>query len=91
MFSCKTSPVEERIIYKTILDTIFINNEQIIIDIKYNYNKILDSIKNVNDSIEKDLFICKYKLNRIEYYTNIVDKKPSQIKYYKGWVKRALK
>lgn len=44
-----------------------------------------------NDTImSEDEFILRYKLERIRYYTNIVDRKPNQIKFYKGWIKRVL-
>lgn len=44
-----------------------------------------------NDTImSEDEFILRFKLERIRYYTNIVDRKPNQIKFYKGWIKRVL-
>lgn len=42
-------------------------------------------------TISAELFVAKYKLERIRHYTAIVDKKPNQIKFYKGWIKRVLK
>ena len=44
----------------------------------------VDSVRDAN----ADTFY--YKLERIRKYTEIVDKKPSQMKYYKGWIKRVL-
>lgn len=52
-----------------------------------------EKIKLYIDSIKDDkanTFYYKYKLERIRKYTDIVDKKPSQMKYYKGWIKRTL-
>ena len=46
----------------------------------------IDSIKDA----KANTFYYKYKLERIRKYTDIVDKKPSQMKYYKGWIKRTL-
>lgn len=46
----------------------------------------MDSIKDA----KANTFYYKYKLERIRKYTDIVDKKPSQMKYYKGWIKRTL-
>ena len=40
--------------------------------------------------MSEDEFILRFKLERIRYYTNIVDRKPNQIKFYKGWIKRVL-
>ncbi len=31
-----------------------------------------------------------YRLNRVRFYVKLVDKKPSQIKFLKGWIKRAV-
>lgn len=46
----------------------------------------IDSIKDA----KANTFYYEYKLERIRKYTYIVDKKPSQMKYYKGWIKRTL-
>lgn len=46
----------------------------------------MDSIKDA----KANTFYYKYKLERIRKYTDIVDNKPSQMKYYKGWIKRTL-
>jgi hypothetical protein len=35
--------------------------------------------------------VAKDKLERIKRYAKIVDKKPSQIKFLKGWILRAVK
>lgn len=40
--------------------------------------------------MSEDEFILRFKLERIRYYTNIVDRKPNQIKFYKGWINRVL-
>ena len=40
--------------------------------------------------MSEDEFILRFKLERIRYYTNIVDRKPNQIKFYKGWINRVI-
>ena len=42
------------------------------------------------DSLQWVIKDENYRLNRINYYIKIVDKKPSQSKYLKGWIKRAI-
>ena len=32
-----------------------------------------------------------YRLNRVKFYSKLVDKKPSQAKFLNGWIKRAIK
>lgn len=92
--SCGSKPIvvseKEHIIVKdTIRDTIIDIQYSNYIKAQYRYK--LDSVIKEKDSINRELFVNKYKLNRVNYYTNIVDKKPSQLKYYKGWIKRAIK
>lgn len=92
--SCVSKPIvvseKKYIIVKdTIRDTIIDIQYSNYIKAQYQYK--LDSVIKEKDSINRELFVNKYKLNRVNYYTNIVDKKPSQLKYYKGWIKRAIK
>jgi len=49
-----------------------------------------DTIKALNASEER-LFIAEFALNKIGRYCDIVDAKPNQIKYLKGWVRRSLR
>lgn len=57
---------------------------------------INDSILNINnsllitkDSINEELFVAKYKLERIRYYNDIA-KNGNNIKFLRGWVYRVL-
>lgn len=89
--ACKCSPPVEKVIYIPVKDTI---NEQTniarIIRLEHDITLYQDSLKLVRDSLSENLFIANYKLARIKYYTKIVDNKPAQIKFYKGWIKRTL-
>lgn len=98
IISCNKQPIE-KIVYIPIKDTVAdkINNAKIV-ELNNKYSLLKDSFNNVRDSLnaikgtlDEDLFVAKYKLGRIKYYTNIVDNKPTQIKFYKGWIKRVLK
>lgn len=90
--ACVQSPVEKEIIYVPVKDTISDEANIIkIINLERELQITKDSLNYLRDSLGEDLFVAKYKLGRIKYYTDIVDKKPSQLKYYKGWIKRALK
>ena len=87
-----TSPVEERdkvepiIIHDTIIDSKCIKELD---SIKYVYELTKDSLKYTRDSIGEDLFVARYKLGRIKYYTSIANK-GNNIKYYRGWILRTL-
>ena len=87
-----TSPVVERdkvepiIIHDTIIDSKCIKELD---SIKYVYELTKDSLKYTRDSIGEDLFVARYKLGRIKYYTSIANK-GNNIKYYRGWILRTL-
>lgn len=42
------------------------------------------------DSFKTKLFISNYKIERVKHFLRIVDNNPTQIKYLKGWVRRAV-
>lgn len=86
------SPVEETpcvdpiIIHDTIIDS---RCAKELDSIKYVYELTKDSLKYTRDSIGEDLFVARYKLGRIKYYTSIANK-GNNIKYYRGWILRTL-
>jgi hypothetical protein len=43
------------------------------------------------DSLNTALFKNKYKVERVKYYLAIVNRKPSQAKFLRGWIIRAVK
>ena len=53
-----------------------------------------DSILEVRDrqisALKDSLFIAKYKIEGVKKYLKICDKNPSQIKFLRGWIKRAI-
>lgn len=89
--SCTSSSTGEQpyetIIYVPTNDSVSINK---IVYLKEQLRRTQDSLNAFKNSMSSDEFIAKYKLERIRHYTNIVDKNPKQIKYYKGWIKRVL-
>lgn len=93
LISCnRYVPPVEKIVYVPVKDTIS-EKENIarIVELEHKNSILRDSLDYIKDSIGEDLFVARYKLGRIKYYTNIVNKKPSQLKYYKGWINRVLK
>jgi hypothetical protein len=43
------------------------------------------------DSLIRELFIAKYKVSRVKYYLAIANRKPSQAKFLRSWISRAIK
>lgn len=59
--------------------------------------QVTDSIKTENYLLKKEnkayrsqLFLAKYKLEKIRFYIKICMRKPSQDKFLKGWVRRVV-
>lgn len=42
------------------------------------------------DSLKTNLFLANYKIEKVKYYLKICYKNPSQDKFLKGWVTRAV-
>lgn len=77
----------EKIVYVPVEDSVAIGEN---IALREILRRTQDSLNAFKNSMSSDEFIAKYKLERIRHYTNIVDKNPKQMKYYKGWIKRVL-
>lgn len=82
----ETLCVEPTIIHDTIVDSKCINQLD---SLTYVYELTKDSLKYMKDSLGEDLFVARYKLGRIKYYTDIAAK-GNNIKFYRGWVLRTL-
>ena len=82
-YACDTLPVEGEP-HVCVPDTIVKVVDRYIVD-----NTKVDSLELVIDSLQEQLFIAKYKLERIKYY-NDVAKKGNNIKYLRGWINRVL-
>lgn len=81
LYSCNNKPIKE-IIYVPVTDS---TNVDSLIYYREMYRRSNDSI----DSLNIDLFIAKYKLERIRYYNDIAAK-GNNIKYIRGWINRVL-
>ena len=82
-YACDTLPVEGEP-HVCVPDTIVKVVDKYVVD-----NTKIDSLELVIDSLQEQLFITKYKLERIKYY-NDVAKKGNNIKYLRGWINRVL-
>jgi len=93
-FSCKSDPVKvqttvrDSVVYRDSLITIQRPDSSMSAD---SLRVIIAQFKRENDSLKTALFIAQYKVNRVRYYLNICLRNPSQDKWLKGWVLRAIK
>ena len=53
--------------------------------------KKIDSLIHITDSLKSEVFLSKYKLKQVQFYIDLCNKKPSQKKFFFGWVTRAVK
>ena len=81
-----TPCIEPTIIHDTIVDSKCVEQLD---SLTYVYELTKDSLKYMKDSLGEDLFVARYKLGRIKYYTDIAAK-GNNIKFYRGWVLRTL-
>lgn len=54
---------------------------------------IRDSLKKFkfkNDSLKTNLFLVSFKVEKVKYYLSICKKNPTNNKYLKGWITRAV-
>ncbi len=42
-------------------------------------------------ALQDSLFVARYKIERVKYYLNIADRSPSQRKFLRGWIRRAVR
>lgn len=88
MAQCNNSAPVEKIVYVPTPDSIAINE---LILLKEELRKTKDSLRIINnDTINGELFVAKYKLERIRYYRDICVKRPTNKKFFMGWVNRVL-
>lgn len=86
----KLPPPIKEIVYVPTSDTMSV---QEIIVLKEQLRKAQDSLAllkvDTTKTMSDELFVAKYKLERIRYYNDIA-KKGNNIKYLRGWINRVL-
>lgn len=106
LFSCKeeqsypASQYDTPNIYVSMNDEL--NNRVFIADSTLNARDIefaayRDSVSKIQrnsmtncDSLKTAIFLANYKIEKVRFYLNICLKKPSQDKFLKGWIRRAI-
>lgn len=81
------NPIKE-IVYVPTSDTMSIKE---VIILKEQLRRTQDSLNllKTDTTMSSELFVAKYKLERIRYYNDIA-KKGNNIKYLRGWINRVL-
>ena len=86
---CQNNVPEPTIVYIPVEDTI---NAVKVVNLTEELRRTRDSLNAYkNDTaISEELFIAKYKLEKIKYYNDIAAK-GNNIKFLRGWINRTLK
>lgn len=97
--ACGKLPVEgttQQIVTKTIVDSAYIvkadSLEQVIAkldSIIVSKDDTINIYRHKNDSVSAELFVLRYKLERVRYYNNIAGK-GKNIHFLRGWLNRVL-
>lgn len=51
---------------------------------------LVKKLQKANDSLSERLFLSSYRVEKVKYYLKICDRNPSQSKFLKGWIRRAV-
>lgn len=49
-----------------------------------------NSLLIISDSLNNKLFLTNYKIEKVRYYLKICDRNTSQVKFLRGWIRRAI-
>lgn len=85
---CRNNVPEPTIIYVPVEDTI---NAIKVVNLTEELRRTRDSLNAYkrDTAMTEELFIAKFKLEKIKYYTEIANK-GNNIKFYRGWILRTL-
>ena len=91
-FSCKPhfKSEPEQVDSATIAESYLFDHSRLSQDTTYIEIVSCDSLLMVIDSLKTQLFLSNYKVEKVKYYLKIVDKNPSQVKFLRGWMRRAV-
>lgn len=95
LFGCKCKTIEKEYVYLVVHDTIQIDKS---FEKKYDSLLLLfqelpkqnDSLTAINKKFAQELLHKKLIIENAKYYVEICNKNPSQDKFLKGWMNRAL-
>ncbi|KFC19360.1 putative peptidoglycan-binding domain-containing protein [Chryseobacterium sp. FH1] len=105
VFSCKRNDVKPPVVNESVIvvdsfpvivkDTVQIDfgyqkkyDSLLVLNLRKDFK--IDSLTGFNNKIAKDLLHHKLIIKNAQYYLNITIKNPSQDKFLKGWMRRAL-
>lgn len=70
--------------------TFVVEDTSRISELKCKIKSLEDSLKFYRDSISYEEYINARRIEKIKYYISITEKKPSNQKFFYGWIRRAM-
>lgn len=83
-------PVPDPVVIR---DTVYIPGPTRIVQMPCSYDSMIrryDSLRIVADTVARRLLHSRLIISNVRYYLNITLRNPSQDKFLKGWIRRAL-
>lgn len=77
---------------KTLIDTVtvIIEDTARISELENKIKSLEDTLKFYKDSIPYDVYINARRIEKIKYYIRITEKRPSNQKFFYGWIRRTM-
>jgi len=95
LFSCKGNTggeIIERESQDTIhsVEVIYVTDTVLISELKTEIENLKDSLKRVTNEITYENYINARRIEKIKYYINITERKPTNQKFFFGWIRRTM-
>lgn len=95
LFSCKGNTggeIIERESQDTIhsVEVIYVTDTVLISELKTEIENLKDSIERVTNEITYENYINARRIEKIKYYINITERKPTNQKFFFGWIRRTM-
>lgn len=69
---------------------VYVEDTAKVAELKARISLLEDSLKFYRDSIPYDTYINARRIEKIKYYLSITEKKPSNQKFFYGWIRRTM-
>lgn len=95
LFSCKgnsSGETIERESQDTIhsVEVIYVTDTVLISELKTEIENLKDSLERVTNEITYENYINARRIEKIKYYINITERKPTNQKFFFGWIRRTM-
>lgn len=95
LFSCKGNTggeIIERENQDTIhsVEVVYVADTVLILELKDEIKILRDSLEKITNEITYENYINARRIEKIKYYINITERKPTNQKFFFGWIRRTM-